>query len=98
MGAEIEYEGGWLRRGGWCRWRSAVAHACVVAGVLWAAAPASAASPKWTVFNHTSSRLARWSTSSVTASVNRLAIIARCFLRALLPPEPIKIATGSAAH
>jgi hypothetical protein len=53
MGAEIEYEGGWLRRGGWCRWRLAVALACVVAGVLWAAGPASAASRKWTVLNHT---------------------------------------------
>jgi hypothetical protein len=27
--------------------------ACVVAGVLWAAGPASAASRKWTVLNHT---------------------------------------------
>jgi hypothetical protein len=53
MGAEIEYEGGWLRRGGWCRWRLAVALACVVAGVLWAAGPASAASRTWTVVNHT---------------------------------------------
>src|SRR3982751_4230249 len=53
MGAEIEYEGGWLRRGGWCRWRLAVALACVVAGVLWAAGPASAASRKWTVLNYT---------------------------------------------
>jgi hypothetical protein len=53
MAAEIEYESGWLRRGGWCRWRLAVTLACVVAGVLWAAGPASAASRKWTVLNHT---------------------------------------------
>jgi hypothetical protein len=53
MAAEIEYESGWLRRGGWCRWRLAVTLACVLAGVLWAAGPASAASRKWTVLNHT---------------------------------------------
>src|SRR5437763_13846787 len=52
VGPEIEYEGRWLRRGGWCRWRLAVALACVVVGVLWAAGPASAASRKWTVFNY----------------------------------------------
>jgi hypothetical protein len=46
-------EGGCLRRGGWCRWRLAVALACVVAGVLWAVGPASAASRKWTVLNYT---------------------------------------------
>jgi hypothetical protein len=44
---------GWLLPGGApLRWMVAVAAGCLLAAVLWSAAPASAASRRWTVENH----------------------------------------------